>query len=121
MTDVFYAIVPLMKWSLLAWLLVLAALVVIPCLRGDFPGQSLLGSGAGHRDPERIALLFTTIGVALYYFITCLGTDLADLPVRNGVIVMPDLPPEMLVALFGAQGGYLSGKIWRIFKGVSLP
>ena len=101
--------------ALMLWIAGLVALFLVSLFRSKVRGRGLLlNPKLGTLDPERIALLFVTIGGAIYYITTCIGLSKNDLPVIDGKLYMPDFPEELLFLLFGAQGGYISGKVIRI-------
>lgn len=106
--------------GLILWLAVLAFLAVWPLLSGRFGMRGIfLHPRTNSHDPERVLLLFLTIGAAVYYLITGIGLSAADIctPEDPSICRMPDFPQELLFVLFGAQGGYISGRILRFQKG----
>ena len=97
----------------LAWLLVLALLVVRKLLLSRQSLRGLLSTSGKGTDPERVTLLIFTIGFALFYAITTANTPIADLPGGEESPSMPGVAPEILIALFGAQSSYVVGKLLR--------
>ena len=100
---------------LVLWLLVLAALVARDVFFRAPPTGLLRRLDGSQAEPERIALLAVTMGFAFYYLLTALQTPIDDLIV-DGVPTMPDVSTEMLVVLFGTQGGFLFGKALRLIE-----
>ena len=113
-----------LQWALIGWMGALIVLVLLSFARGKISARGMLQSPQSNTfDPERLALLFATIGIALYYVVNTIGTDLDDLTKLvdgNKTIAMPDIPVETLYLLFGAQSSYVTGKIFRMTKGVKL-
>lgn len=95
------------------WLTTLAVVVLLK----TFQKQNGLGSmiaapGRSQADPERIALLMITLGVALYYLIHTISLPLTALETSDGYS-LPDIPDEFLILLAGSQTAYVSGKSLR--------
>lgn len=103
----------LLEVFFLSWLLVLAALVLRKLLISRQSLRGLLSTGGKGTDPERVTLLTFTIGFALFYAINTANTPIADLPGGEEDPSMPDVAPEVLIALFGVQSSYVAGKILR--------
>ncbi|WP_419910658.1 hypothetical protein [Hoeflea sp.] len=111
-TDIF-------KYFLLAWLGGLAFFVIRDVLLKNNSLSGLLATSNGNStEPERVVLLFFTIGFALYYSLTALAIPISDLPQPNGRPAMPDISYEVLAVLFGSQSSFILGKILRIYMGV---
>lgn len=114
-------ILALFKYAIIVWLVAMAIMVVRDVF---FSGRALEGILATTRgaapNPERLLLLGLTVGYALYYSIDTLSKPLADLEVtiENAApgevyYALPDIPPEILLALAGAHTSYIVGKILR--------
>ena len=96
----------IVKVALVAWLLVLAAAVLVMALNGRIRMGGLLASRAdGGALGERGALAAVTVGVAFYLLIKGITTD--------DPASLPDVPDELLLILGGSKVGYLSGKMFR--------
>ena len=102
-----------LKIFFLAWLLVLAFLVLRKLLLSRQSLRGLLSTSGKGTDPERVMLLTFTIGFALFYAIATVNTPITDLPGGEESPSMPDVAPEVLIALFGVQSSYVAGKILR--------
>lgn len=108
--------IEIFKYSLLVWFIVLGALVVRDVLMTHGSMRGLLATRGTRADPERVTLFMFTIGFALYYAITTATTPLpTDLP-KDENYSLPDIPNEVLLALFGAEASYIAGKLMRTFN-----
>jgi hypothetical protein len=88
---------------LCAWLGLLILIVVFGVLFGTINTTGLLNDKQGGPwTANRLALLLTTFGFAFYYTIEALRSDPP---------AFPDVSTDMLVALLGANGFYLTNKI----------
>lgn len=108
-----------LQWALLGWMGALFVLVALKFLRGKIIVRGMLQSPKRNSyDPERLALLFATVGIALYYLVSTIGISMDELTstAEGGekVVTMPDIPVEVLYLLFGAQSSYVTGKIFRL-------
>ncbi len=106
----------LFKYSILVWFVVLGALVVRDLLVTHGSLRGLLATRGSGADPERIALFMFTIGFALYYAITTATTPLPTNLPDGANYSLPDIPNEVLLALFGAETSYIAGKLMRTFN-----
>ena len=107
-------LVRLLEFLFVAWLGALAAVVAIKMLRGEINTHGLLSRTQGSDlEPERVALLVTTLAIAGFYVIHTLGTPLEDLTKTADGYFLPDLPEELLVVLGGSQATYLTAKFFR--------
>lgn len=104
-------------------LAVLVAKIIFMMLTGSMPLRGLFvvplsgGALADQMDPERLLLFLATLGAAGFYLALTLGLPLEALETETGAIRLPDVPQEMLVVLGGAQSGYVTGKVFRLFQG----
>jgi ribose/xylose/arabinose/galactoside ABC-type transport system permease subunit len=112
---VMYIAAPLLMWALVGWLLAIVLIIIMRLLRGRMSLHGLLATNADQQaNPERMVLLVTSVGAALYYLITGMTIEMpADLTKAS----LPEVPNEVLLLLSCAQTGYLSGKSFRLFKG----
>ena len=107
------------KYFLLVWLGLLAGFVIRDVLFNRRAMRGILCTGRSRvPDPERITLLFLTIGFALYYSLTTLAIPIDELPLINDRQAMPDIPMEILVVLLGTQATFVLGKFLRLYAGV---
>ena len=112
-------ITEILKLFLLGWLGALAAIMLVKMLRGDINVTGLMCSAnSTDADPERVALVMLTVGVALYYLVNSIGIPLEELKGADGKYSMPDLPGDALVLLGGSQTAYITGKFFRPKTGV---
>jgi hypothetical protein len=97
---------------LFAWLALLAANILYGLLSGRINTDRIL-SHDEDRDAsaDRVVLLLTTLGFALYYVITSLRAPLD--PTNPS---LPEISTDMLVALLGVNGVYLSSKYMQTPK-----
>lgn len=106
-------IASLIQYAVLPWLFLLFAVVVLKLLRGDIKTAGLLRTHPGGPiDPERVAVMGTTLFVLGGYALTALDTG-AIFDTATKTYHMPDVPESALVLFAGANGIYLSGKLLR--------
>ncbi|MEM6618277.1 MAG: hypothetical protein AAF761_06515 [Pseudomonadota bacterium] len=104
-----------MQVALLLWLGAALLFVFRDVVAGCNRARGLLRRPGGRRaDPERVLLFFATLAVALTYGLEGLARLGAP---AGGEVTMPDLPLGLVLALGGAQGTYVIGKILRNFIG----
>ncbi|MGV6850219.1 MAG: hypothetical protein ACWA5A_17745 [Marinibacterium sp.] len=111
-------------YALAGILAVLGGKIIYMMLTGSMPLRGLFvvplkaaPTGTGDQmDPERLLLFMATLGGAGYYLALTLGQPLVALTTDTGATRLPDVPREMLVALGGAQSGYVTGKVFRLFQ-----
>lgn len=105
----------LVRVALYVWLALLAANIAYGLLSGRINTHRILShDDAPDTSADRVVLLLTTLGFALYYFITALKTPLDPIDPR-----LPDISADMLVALLGANGFYLTTKFMHAQTGRS--
>jgi len=104
----------LIQYAVLPWLLLFFAVVAIQILRGDINTRGLLRtrSAGGPIDPERVAILGTTLFAAGSYLLSALHQG-AVFDEATHSYRMPDVPDALLAVLVGSNGIYLGGKIMR--------
>lgn len=101
------------RLALCVWLALLAANVVHGLLSGAINTYRLLSHDeSSNTSADRVVLLLTTLGFALYYVITGVGS-----PLDPEHPSLPDISPDMLVALLGANGVYLMTKFMQATTG----
>lgn len=105
-----------LQYCLIVWLLVLGLLVIRKVVLTRRSMHGLLSTQGTGVDPERVMLLMFTIGFAMFYSIDAINTPLEELSRGKNGPSMPDVAPQVLVALFGAQSSYLLGKLLRSFE-----
>lgn len=108
----------LIQYAVLPWLLLFFAVVAIQILRGDINTKGLLRTGSESRDidPERVAILGTTLFAAGSYLVSALHQGAVYIEASH-TYQMPDIPNSLLVVLGGSNGVYLGGKIMRKTQG----
>ena len=100
----------ILEWGLLVWLLILAGVVALRVLSGSIHNVGLISHtnelGQRRIRPERLLLLASSLGYAVYYVTTALQTplDMADPS-------LPEIPNEVVTAILGTNGAYLSLKL----------
>ena len=113
--------VSILQTGLLIWLLALAGLVFLRIVSGKINSAGLLlhtcptnkaAAKPEHIRPERMVLLVSSLGYAAYYTMTALQTPL-DLIDPS----LPEIPSEVITALLGTNGAYLSMKFLPRAKG----
>lgn len=106
-------VLDIFKYALLAWLGLLCLLVVRRVFLNRNAMNGLLTTTGRHTEPERVLLLMFTIGFAMYYTLTTAMMPIDKLPEGENGLSMPDIAPEVLLALFGAQSSFVIGKLIR--------
>lgn len=108
----------LIQYAVLPWLLLFFAVIAIQILRGDINTTGLLRTRSGSRgiDPERVAILGTTLFAAGSYLVSALHQGAVFVEATHSYR-MPDIPDALLVVLGGSNGIYLGGKIARKTQG----
>lgn len=107
----------ILKLALFVWLAVLAFLFLREVFLTSGSLRGILSSKQNQSaDPERVALMVFTIGVALHYALTTVGSPTETLTSADGTVSLPDIRVEVLVLMFGTQGSYLLGKFFRTFR-----
>jgi hypothetical protein len=98
----------LLRLGLVAWLGALVLIVVFRLMTGGIVLDGLLSHDPTGQQgfAERLTLLLATLGYALYYTSTALGT-----PLDAAEPALPDVPEGVLTVLLGVNGLYLTGKI----------
>jgi hypothetical protein len=99
--------------GLLAWMALLALLIVMRILRGDINADGMLMYRAdeGGFNPERALTMAVFPTIIITYAYSALNMDLsatASLPLR-----LPEVPESLLSLLIGTNGLYLAGKVAR--------
>ncbi len=103
----------IIQYAILPWLLLFFAAVALQILRGDINTKGLLRShSSGEIDPERVAIMGTTLFAAGAYLLQAFETGAIYVPATNSYH-MPDIPEALLVLLGGTNSIYLGGKIIR--------
>ncbi len=108
-----------LQWGLILWIGVLGLLVFKRIMTGEISSRGMLRTDDTDRfDPERLALLFATVGTALFYTVNAIGLSKDDLQIHgpDGGYWMPDIPQELLYLLFGAQTSFITGKFFRLTR-----
>jgi len=110
--------IEIFKYFLIAWFVCIAIIVLRDILLTQNSLRGILSTNNDRQpNPERVPLLFFTIGFALYYSLTTLAQPIDDLPRIDDRPAMPDVPYEVLFILFGAQSSFIVGKIIRLYLG----
>ena len=93
-----------MERALVAWFVLLAAVIVLKMLRGRILLRGLVSGAPGDRaQGHRLQMMLVTIGVAVGYLVEALhGAPGA---------AMPDISEPVLFAVLGSHGVYLGGKL----------
>lgn len=104
-----YLLFQLVQWEVMIFLVALAGIVAFQLLTGQINTTNLLegkmGDAKGQISPERVQLLFTTIGFAIYY------ATQAGAVAKTGNL--PDIPSTVPALLGGSNAIYLGGKAYN--------
>jgi hypothetical protein len=104
----------LLATGLLAWLGLLATIIILGVLRGDIRNRGMLiDHSRGEIIPERLVMMAVFPFVLLGYIVTALSFDPLAAIDRPS---LPDVPESLLALLTGGNGLYLVGKIARAVK-----
>ena len=94
----------LVERALVAWFILLAAILVLKMLRGRILLRGLVSGAPGDRaQGHRLQMMLVTSGVAVGYVVEALHSPAGG--------TMPDISEPVLFAVLGSQGVYLGGKL----------
>ncbi len=94
----------LVERALVAWFILLAAVLALKMLRGRILLRGLVSGAPGDRaQGHRLQMMLVTIGVAVGYVVEALH--------RPAGAAMPDISEPVLFAVLGSHGIYLGGKL----------
>ncbi len=95
--------------GLLAWLVLLALIIITRVLNGELKSDGLLARSRGADvAPERaLSMMVFPVVIASYAYLA-LHADVSE------KATLPDVPDQLLMLLIGSNGIYLAGKIARL-------
>ena len=107
-------LVKIVGWELLFFMVALAATIVFQLLdRRHINTDGLLrgkmGDAKGKLSPERVQLLVTTLGAAMYYVLQ------VSTATKAGTLTLPEIPQTWPAVVGGSNLLYLGGKAYNRF------
>lgn len=106
-------LVKIVGWELLFFMGALVATIVYQLLTGDINTNGLLraklGGAKGKMSPERVQLLLTTLGAAMYYVLQ------VSTATKSGTLTLPEVPQTWPAVVGGSNLLYLGGKAYNRF------
>ena len=106
-------LIKIVGWEILFFLVALAATIVFQLLTRHINTDGLLrgkmGNAKGRLSPERVQLLVTTLGAAMYYVLQ------VSTATKAGTLTLPEIPQTWPAVVGGSNLLYLGGKAYNRF------